>query len=107
MGTTLRTAFLCFQRTPATYPLPQVCLLDLEYGLPVQVRDAAMGAAAKAEEIPQSEVGIEFQLNEAVQAAANGAGDSSFAKGRPSEMLARLQRSQPYYKVCLWSRARS
>jgi hypothetical protein len=44
-------------------PLPcllQVCLLDLEYGLPVQVRDAAL--AKQDEGLPQSDAGREYAL---------------------------------------------
>lgn len=73
----------------------QVCLLDLEYGLPVQVRDQALGLD-KGDE-PESEVGKEFALT---KAAAEGQTSSSFAQARPNELLQRLQRNQPYYKVC-------
>ena len=38
----------------------QVCLLDLEYGLPVQVRDAAL--AKQNEGLPQSDAGREYAL---------------------------------------------
>ena len=72
----------------------QVCLFDLDYGLPVQVRDAALGV--EKDEIPESAVGKEFQLNEAAKA---GDVDSSFAgAARPNEMLAALARTTPYYK---------
>ncbi|KAG2435021.1 hypothetical protein HYH02_012018 [Chlamydomonas schloesseri] len=79
----------------------QVCLLDLEYGLPVQVRDAAMGV--KPEDEPQSEVGKEYKLQMEAEAGTLGGGgvggaSSSYAAGRPNEMLQKLQRSQPYYK---------
>lgn len=42
----------------------QVCLFDLDYGLPVQVRDTALGI--EKDEIPESAVGKEFQLMEQV-----------------------------------------
>ncbi|KIY99158.1 pre-mRNA-splicing factor RBM22/SLT11 [Monoraphidium neglectum] len=72
----------------------QVCLFDLDYGLPVQVRDTALGI--EKDEIPESAVGKEFQLNEQVKA---GETDSAFGGGgRPSEMLERLARTTPYYK---------
>lgn len=37
-----------------------MCLLDLQYNLPVQVRDSAMGL--DNDDIPQSDVGKEYQL---------------------------------------------
>jgi hypothetical protein len=43
-----------------------VCLFDLDYGLPVQVRDTALGI--EKDEIPESAVGKEFQLNEQARA---------------------------------------
>ena len=49
----------------------QVCLLDLDYGLPVQVRDTAVGA--DVEDVPQSEVGKEYQLT--LQEAAGKIGE--------------------------------
>jgi pre-mRNA-splicing factor RBM22/SLT11 len=74
----------------------QVCLFDLDYGLPVQVRDTALGI--EKEEIPESDVGKEFQLNEQIQ---KGQMESSFGSSRPSDMLLQLQRTSPYYKVCV------
>jgi hypothetical protein len=76
----------------------QVCLFDLDYGLPVQVRDTALGI--EKEEIPESEVGKEFQLQEQIN---KGQTESSFGggSGAASDMLLRLQRTAPYYKVCV------
>ncbi len=73
-----------------------MCLLDLDYNLPVQVRDTALGL--DKEDIPQSDVGKEFALNENVQ---RGEQDSSFggAAGRPNDLILKLQRTTPYYKV--------
>lgn len=78
-------------------PVPQVCLFDLDYGLPVQVRDTALGI--EKEDIPESDVGKEFQLNEQIQ---RGQTESAFGGGgRPSDMLQQLARTTPYYKVRL------
>ena len=41
----------------------KVCLLDLEYGLPVQVRDTALAVQAAA--IPQSDVNREYFAQQA------------------------------------------
>uniref|UniRef100_A0A383VKM8 Uncharacterized protein n=1 Tax=Tetradesmus obliquus TaxID=3088 RepID=A0A383VKM8_TETOB len=75
----------------------QVCLFDLDYGLPVQVRDTALGI--EKEEIPESDVGKEFQLQEQI---SKGQTESSFGGGAgggaASDMLLRLQRTAPYYK---------
>ena len=40
----------------------QVCLLDLEYGIPVQARDTALGI--EDESLPESDVGKEFKLKQ-------------------------------------------
>ncbi|MEW5307120.1 MAG: hypothetical protein WDW36_009536 [Sanguina aurantia] len=71
----------------------QVCLFDLEFGLPVQVRDAALGMTNDEE--AQSDVTKEYQLAERIK---NGDNDSSFSQSRPNELLQKLQRTTPYYK---------
>ena len=58
----------------------------------------------KPDEEPQSEVGKEYKLQMEADAGTLGGGgvggaSSSYAAGRPNEMLQKLQRSQPYYKV--------
>ena len=50
----------------------QVCLLDLKYGVPTQVRDAALGAA-RDELAAKSAVGIEYQLTQAARDGTLGA----------------------------------
>lgn len=72
----------------------QVCILDLEYGLPVQVRDAALGIQADDE--PQSDVGKEFKLQQQQDA---GITNSSYTTQRPNELLQKLGRTGPNYKV--------
>eukprot|EP00899_Mesostigma_viride_P017081 jgi/Mesvir1/25374/Mv01417-RA.1 len=78
----------------------QVCLLDLEYGLPVQVRDTALGAAAAtAEVIPKSDVNREFFAREHERKAAQGLDfEASYGKVRGNDTLLKLQRTTPYYK---------
>ncbi|KAL6757150.1 hypothetical protein V8C86DRAFT_1789080 [Haematococcus lacustris] len=71
----------------------QVCLLDLDYNLPVQVRDQALGMTN--DDQAQSEVGKEFQLHQRVKEGENG---SSYTEARPNDLLQRLQRTTPYYK---------
>lgn len=76
----------------------QTCLLDLEYGLPTQVRDAALKAQ---EEIPQSDVNKEyFVQNMDIQLKLND-GQLSTGPGKStaaSDILAKLARTTPYYK---------
>jgi hypothetical protein len=52
----------------------QVCLLDLEYGLPVQVRDQALGMANEG--LPESDAGKEYALQR-MQVGAHTAHRSS------------------------------
>lgn len=77
----------------------QTCLLDLEYGLPTQVRDAALKIH---DNLPQSDVNkafyiqnIEAQLRETDGTEAAGTVGKSLAA---SDMLTKLARTQPYYK---------
>ncbi|KAI3885472.1 hypothetical protein MKW92_031120 [Papaver armeniacum] len=66
----------------------QVCLLDLEYGLPVQVRDTAL-AIDSNDSIPKSDVN---------RARAGIDYESSYGKARPNDTILKLQRTTPYYK---------
>ena len=73
----------------------QVCLLDLDYNLPVQVRDKALGT--QDEGLPESVPGREYAL---ARMAADGELDdrSKFTSAGPNELLNKLARNQPYYK---------
>lgn len=76
----------------------QTCLLDLEYGLPVQVRDQVL---AVKQDLPQNEVNREF-YNQCLDAKVKEI-DPSEAWGPhksqpPSDVLAKLARNSPYYK---------
>eukprot|EP00013_Stygamoeba_regulata_P022737 CAMPEP_0177660728 /NCGR_PEP_ID=MMETSP0447-20121125/18221_1 /TAXON_ID=0 /ORGANISM="Stygamoeba regulata, Strain BSH-02190019" /LENGTH=378 /DNA_ID=CAMNT_0019165865 /DNA_START=28 /DNA_END=1164 /DNA_ORIENTATION=+ len=75
----------------------QTCLLDLDYGLPVQVRDNFMGSGT-VDQIPVSDVNREYfaeqalrKLNEA-ESAVTGAGGKIV-----NPTLSKLARSKPYY----------
>eukprot|EP00891_Asterochloris_glomerata_P001996 jgi/Astpho2/1996/Aster-00504 len=71
----------------------QVCLLDLDYNLPVQVRDSALGK--ELEDLPQSDANKEYVLD---RLAADGELDAAFTKQQANDTILRLQRTTPYYK---------
>lgn len=73
--------------------LCQTCLLDLQFGLPVQVRDSVL---PDHEHIPQADVHKELFADQAQRRIA--AGEVEWGKAPPSHMLAKLARSTPYYK---------
>ncbi|XP_031619131.1 pre-mRNA-splicing factor RBM22 isoform X2 [Contarinia nasturtii] len=77
----------------------QTCLLDLEYGLPIQVRDAALKIVDK---LPQSDVNKEYYIQKIEAELQNDDGTSAAGTvGKSltaSEMLTKLARTQPYYK---------
>ncbi|KAK9120411.1 hypothetical protein Syun_018028 [Stephania yunnanensis] len=76
----------------------QVCLLDLEYGLPVQVRDTAL-AINSNDAIPKSDVNREYFLEEHDRGARAGIDyESSYGKVRANDTILKLQRTTPYYK---------
>ncbi|CAN0064461.1 LOW QUALITY PROTEIN: pre-mRNA-splicing factor RBM22 [Lethenteron reissneri] len=77
----------------------QTCLLDLEYGLPVQVRDSAL---ALKDEMPKSDVNKEYYTQNMEREIQNSDGTTpvgSLGKAQaPSDMLLKLARTTPYYK---------
>ncbi|XP_030524248.1 zinc finger CCCH domain-containing protein 49 [Rhodamnia argentea] len=76
----------------------QVCLLDLEYGLPVQVRDTALSISSH-DTIPKSDVNREYFAEEHDRKARAGLDyESSYGKVRPNDTILKLQRTTPYYK---------
>ncbi|OMP01804.1 hypothetical protein COLO4_11589 [Corchorus olitorius] len=76
----------------------QVCLLDLEYGLPVQVRDSALSINSN-DAIPKSDVNREYFAEEHDRRARAGLDyESSYGKVRPNDTIMKLQRTTPYYK---------
>lgn len=77
----------------------QTCLLDLEYGLPVQVRDQALKIK---DDLPKSQVNKEYfnQQVEKQMAETDGTvayGELGKIKSK-NEMLSKLSRKAPYYK---------
>ncbi|XP_030964213.1 zinc finger CCCH domain-containing protein 49-like [Quercus lobata] len=76
----------------------QVCLLDLEYGLPVQVRDTALSINSN-DAIPKSDVNREYFAEEHDRRARAGLDyESSYGKVRANDTIMKLQRTTPYYK---------
>ncbi|KAI4463081.1 pre-mrna-splicing factor rbm22 [Holotrichia oblita] len=75
----------------------QTCLLDLEYGLPIQVRDAAL---KMKDDIPKSDVNKEYYIqNMEKELTKSDAGALIGNKiNEPNELLMRLARTAPYYK---------
>ena len=78
----------------------QTCLLDLEYGLPVQVRDSALNI--EQDDMPKSEVGREFhvqKLEKNLASTDNTMPYANLGKVRNTNgMLAKLARKDPCYK---------
>ncbi|XKL67146.1 hypothetical protein PGB90_010566 [Kerria lacca] len=78
----------------------QTCLLDLEYGLPIQIRDMALKIK---DDIPRSDVNKEYYIqNMASKLQSNAVEDNiddvSGSKGEDSDLLMKLARTTPYYK---------
>ena len=89
------TALTCCVSVSPARPA-QVCLFDLDYGLPVQVRDQALGLGEEG--LPESAVGKEYQLQ---RMSEEGGFDEAQFNAPPggSDLLERLARRGPYYKV--------
>lgn len=78
----------------------QTCVLDLQFGLPVQVRDSAMKDHER-EGMAVTQVNREYLQEVAAGAQGAEGSNGSFNKfSRPSMLLTRLQRQRrgPYYK---------
>jgi len=75
----------------------QTCLLDLEFGLPTQVRDTALAVQRDA---PTSDINREYYAQNMENKLEGN--KSSISSGRASsagkEMLKQLARTDPYYK---------
>lgn len=77
----------------------QTCLLDLDYGLPVQVRDNALSLK---DEMPKSDVNKEYYSQNVERAVSETEASQPYgalAKAQsPSDLLMKLARTTPYYK---------
>ena len=75
----------------------QTCLLDLEYGLPTQVRDTAL---ALKNEAPSSDINREYyaQNMDGKLDGNKSLLDSGRAQSAGKEMLKQLASTDPYYK---------
>ncbi|KAG2455837.1 RBM22 factor, partial [Polypterus senegalus] len=77
----------------------QTCLLDLEYGLPIQVRDTGMSVK---DEMPRSDVNKEYYTQNMEREIQNSDGTrpvGALGKAQSSsDMLLKLARTTPYYK---------
>src|SRR6185436_14672928 len=75
----------------------QTCLLDLEFGVPVQARDTILGVASNT--APVSEVNLEWQATLLENSLREGkTQNNSFTKISQREQLAKLQHGTPYFK---------
>jgi pre-mRNA-splicing factor RBM22/SLT11 len=74
----------------------QTCLLDLEYGLPIQVRDAALKLK---DDLPKSDVNKEYYIqNMERELQRSDTGVLTNKLNEPNDLLMRLARTAPYYK---------
>jgi len=74
----------------------QKCIFDLEYGLPVEVRDKFLEEHQRIN-MPESRVGKQVAIDQVAQQLANG--DTPYGKAGPAHhLLMKLARKDPYYK---------
>jgi pre-mRNA-splicing factor RBM22/SLT11 len=77
----------------------QTCLFDLEYGLPVQVRDRYLAELGQeAITMPESRVGRDYMLQNLHAEGENQESATPYGKVGRHPMLERLARKTPYYK---------
>lgn len=95
-GMRFKTTVIC-QTCAKIKNVCQTCLLDLEYGLPTQVRDTAL---ALENEAPTSDINREYyaQNMEGKLEGNKSLLDSARAQSAGKEMLKQLARTDPYYK---------
>ncbi|KAG9008563.1 Pre-mRNA-splicing factor slt11 [Tulasnella sp. JGI-2019a] len=95
-GMRFKTTVIC-QTCAKVKNVCQTCLLDLVYGLPVQVRDTALAVKSKA---PSSDINREYyaQNMEGQLEGSKSLLDASGSGSAGKEMLKQLARTDPYYK---------
>lgn len=95
-GMRFKTTVIC-QTCAKIKNVCQTCLLDLEYGLPTQVRDTAL---ALQNEAPTSEINREYyaQNMDGKLEGNQSLLDAGRASSAGKEMLKQLARTDPYYK---------
>jgi len=71
--------------------------LDLEFGLPVQVRDSALEEHEKMK-MPLSDTNREYMIEQYEREDVGLSGTLPYGKTTPSALLNRLARRTPYYK---------
>ncbi|PXF45693.1 Pre-mRNA-splicing factor RBM22 [Gracilariopsis chorda] len=77
----------------------QTCLLDLEYGLPVQVRDASMAAGDRQRTVvPKSDGTKEYAAAQSERAIATGEIDAVYAAPKVNDIAERAKRITPRYE---------
>lgn len=85
----------------------QVCLFDMEYQLPVQVRDELMGIDGKDElaDVPQSDINKDYFWQQKREEIQHGVANPQIAGGPmrgnaaiPDRRMTQLARNTPYYE---------
>ncbi|KAI1259061.1 RNA recognition domain-containing protein [Xylariaceae sp. FL1019] len=75
----------------------QCCMLDLQFGLPIQLRDAALKMVAPG---PTSEINREYYAQNNEKAIEEGLGTEEYDKAdeKARDLLRRLATSKPYFR---------
>ncbi|KAI0153055.1 RNA recognition domain-containing protein [Xylariaceae sp. FL1272] len=75
----------------------QCCMLDLQFGLPIQLRDAALKMVAPG---PTSEINREYYAQNNEKAIEDGHGTEEYDKAdeKARDLLRRLATSKPYFR---------
>lgn len=77
----------------------QTCLLDLQYGLPVQVRDASLAAGDRQlTVVPQSEGTREYSAAQSERAIATGQIDAIYSAPKINNVAEKAKRVGPKYE---------